>query len=228
MASRTSPVSLRRADLRSLLRELPSLAGPLPEFDVCAAPDAPASLFEEWLRSAVAAGVPEPHAMTLSTVDGDRTPSGRVLILKDIDARGWQFATGAASDKGRELDAWPRAALTFYWPALGRQVRARGSVSRLTAEESATDFRARSAGSRVVSLIGRQSERLRRPQDLDHAIALAAARVEREPDLVPDGWTVYSLAPTSVEFWQGDRERRHVRLRYIRSDDQWRQELLWP
>ena len=227
MRSRTDGVN-EGGGLRGLLRGLPSLAGPLPEFDVRAVPDEPEVLFEEWLRSAVAAGVPEPHAMTLSTVGTDGTPSARVLILKDIDGRGWQFASGAGSEKGRELDARPAAALTFYWPVLGRQVRVRGVVSRLGAEESAADFRARSAGSRVVGVIGRQSEVLRDPQDLDDGIARAAARVEREPDLVPDGWMVYAVAPTSVEFWQGDRGRRHVRLRYVRSADRWRQELLWP
>jgi pyridoxamine 5'-phosphate oxidase len=215
-------------DLRSQLRALPSLAGPFPPFDPDSAPADPVVLFTDWLWSAIDAGVPEPHATTLSTVDGDGRPSARVLIIKNVDGRGWQFASSATSTKGRELAAAPWAALTFYWPALGRQVRVRGDVSRADAQESAADFRNRSLGSRVVGLLGRQSQRLDSRPDLDVAIERATERITLDPELVPPDWSVYTVHPREVEFWQGDRQRRHVRLRYLRSGDEWRRELLWP
>lgn len=225
MALPSSPVN---TDLRTQLRALPSLAGPFPTFDPDSAPADPVVLFIAWLRGAIDAGVPEPHAATLSTVDGDGRPSARVLIIKNVDGRGWQFASSTASAKGRELAAAPWAALTFYWPALGRQVRVRGDVSRADAQESAADFRNRSLGSRVVGLLGRQSERLDGRPDLDVAIDRATELITLDPELVAPDWSVYTIQPREVEFWQGDRQRRHVRLRYLRSGDEWRRELLWP
>ncbi|MEO6086699.1 MAG: pyridoxamine 5'-phosphate oxidase family protein, partial [Umezawaea sp.] len=109
--------------VRQLLHSLPSLAGPLPSFDLDSAPGDPDVLFEEWLRDAVDSGVTEPHAMTLSTTDPSGRPSARVLILKNLDGGLWQFASGSGSRKGKELANNPWAALTFYWPTLGRQVR---------------------------------------------------------------------------------------------------------
>ena len=154
-------------DLRSLLRALPSLAGPFPSFDPDDAPDDPLILFAEWLGSAIDAGVPEPHAATFSTVDANGRPSARTLIIKNVDSRGWHVASSATSTKGCELAATPWAALTFYWSALGRQVRVRGEVSRAEAAESAADFRDRSLGSRIAGLLGRQSDRLDNRPDMD-------------------------------------------------------------
>lgn len=215
-------------DLRTLLRGLPVFAGDLPVFDPAAAPPDPRSLFTEWLRTAIDRGVAEPHVMVLSTVDPDGRPSSRALILKDVDAAGWQFASSSASRKGRELAGAPHAALSFYWQPLGRQVRVRGSVRSLGPAASARDFRARSAGSRVESLAGRQSEPLADPAEHAAAVRQAAARLAADPDLVPPEWTLYAVAPDEVEFWQADRGRRHVRLRYARRDGGWHRELLWP
>lgn len=96
---------------------LPVLTGQSPALDVDAVPAEPVSLFVTWLQQAVDAGVPEPHAMTLSTVDAQGMPRARVLIVKAVDERGWHFAVNSVSQKGRDLAAHPAAALTFYWPA---------------------------------------------------------------------------------------------------------------
>ena len=113
------------------------LAGASPEPDVSAVPVGPVSLFVTWLRQAVAAGVPEPHAMTLSTVDAHGMPRGRVLILKAVDEHGWHFAVSSVSQKGRDLAVNPVAALTFYWPALVRQVRIIETSSAMAPELAA-------------------------------------------------------------------------------------------
>ncbi|GGJ94164.1 pyridoxamine 5'-phosphate oxidase [Pilimelia anulata] len=214
--------------LRDVLRALPVLAGPLPAFDPAPTPDHPDDLFADWLAAAVAAGVAEPHAMVLSTVDADGVPDARVLILKDVDARGWQFAADAGSAKGRQIAANPSAALTLYWREQGRQVRARGPVTPLDRATSERDFRARPRDSRIAGLPGRQSAILASPADLDEARTTAASTLDRAPDTVPPHHTVYAVQPRTVEFWQGTPTRRHIRLRYTHTSHGWTQHLLWP
>jgi pyridoxamine 5'-phosphate oxidase len=210
------------------LRGLPSLAGPLPAFDPDEAPAVPDTLFERWLAEAIAAGVVEPHAMTLSTVDPAGRPSARVLILKYLDAGRWAFASGSGSRKGKELANTPWAALTFYWPVLGRQVRVRGPVEIADAEESAADFLARSAGARGAGMVGNQSEPLTDLAERDRVLDEASARAAADPGMVAPEWTVYRVVADEVEFWQGDERRRHVRLCYTRDGDGWTRQLLWP
>ncbi|UCM90755.1 pyridoxine/pyridoxamine 5'-phosphate oxidase [Streptomyces marincola] len=219
-------------DLRDLLRGLEVFAGDLPDFDPAAAPDDPVELFTEWLLGAVAAGVREPHAMTVSTADAAGSPSARVLILKNAEpgpGGGWQFAAHRVGLKGRDLDQRPYAALTFYWQPLARQVRVRGPVEPAGPGPSAADFLARSPGARAEALLGRQSTVLADLATRDEAIARSRARVEEHPDLVPPEWTLYTVRAEEAEFWQGDRERNHTRLRYRRAaGGAWRRELLWP
>ncbi|CAN5435313.1 pyridoxal 5'-phosphate synthase [soil metagenome] len=146
-------------------------------------------LFVEWLCHAIDSGVPEPHAMTLSTVSGSGRPSARVLILRDVtaDDAGWHFATSAASPKAVQLSTNPVAALAFYWPALGRQVRIEGTVTVDPPEVAEADFLARSPDARA--------------------------------HLDIDDWRSYAVRAEAVEFWQADPGRRHLRLRYARSAD---------
>ncbi|WP_433256182.1 pyridoxine/pyridoxamine 5'-phosphate oxidase [Streptosporangium sp. CA-135522] len=214
-------------DLRRLLRALPVFPASMPGFDTAGAPDDPDELFVEWLEAAIAAGVPAPHAMTLSTVDDGR-PAARVLILKNLTGGEWQFATGSTSPKGRQLAAHPHAALTFFWPTIGRQIRIRGAVRPADRADSARDFLGRPPGSRAEALIGRQSQVLADPAELDAALAEAYAKVEDDPDLVAPHWTLYGVRAEQVEFWQGDPERRHTRLRYSRAGDAWSKQTLWP
>ncbi|MFJ8075430.1 pyridoxal 5'-phosphate synthase [Streptomyces sp. NPDC096176] len=202
----------------------------LPAFDPAAAPGEPLPLFHRWFGEAVAAGQTEPHTMTLATVDDRGRPDARVLMLHDADARGWHFASHATSAKGRQLAAHPEAALVFYWAAQGRQVRLRGPVSSVSAEESLADLHARSTGALAAALTGRQSEVLTSEAELARASQAAWERAQAEPDAPVATWTRYVLAPREVEFFQGDERRRHLRLRYRREapGGAWERELLWP
>lgn len=128
---------------RQYLRSFPDFPENLPEFDAALAPADPAELFRQWLEEALAAGEPQPHACSLATADASGQPSSRMLILKNIDDDGWHIATARSSRKGQELSVNPKAALNFYWPLQGRQVRVAGSVVELSAEASAADWRAR-------------------------------------------------------------------------------------
>lgn len=214
--------------MRSVLRALPVLSGSAPTFDPDRTPSDPMSLFVEWFGIAVDAGVPEPHAMSLSTVDGSGRPDARMLILKDIDSAGWHFAVSTASRKSHDLAANPAAALTFYWPQLVRQVRVRGPVVADSAEVTSADFLSRSSGARAHVLVARQSQPLAAAGDVDGALSQARAALDADPALVPAEWVSYAVAPERVEFWQGDPERRHQRLQYTRDSDGWSKTLLWP
>ncbi|MFJ4853661.1 pyridoxal 5'-phosphate synthase [Streptomyces sp. NPDC088730] len=189
----------------------------LPVFDPAAAPQAPLPLFHAWFEEAVAAGQAEPHTMTLATADADGLPDVRTLMLHDADERGWHFATHATSAKGRQLATRPHAALGFYWPAQGRQVRVRGPVTACSAAESRADLHARSTGALASALVGRQSEVLGSTGELGRASDAAWQRARTEPEAEVTSWTRYVVEPYEVEFFQGDARRRHVRLRYRRD-----------
>lgn len=213
---------------RSYLRRLPVLAGTSPGFDTADVPADPVSLFTRWLQQAADAGVPEPHAMTLSTVDAQGMPRARVLILKAVDSNGWHFAVSSVSQKGRDLAAHPAAALTFYWPALVRQVRIAGAVVSDGPLASADDFLARPLGSRAMALTLRQSQPLGDIAELQAEIDKAHRKLDDDPDLVPDEWVSYAVRPNEVEFWEGSADRRHRRLNYHRVGDRWDRTQLWP
>jgi pyridoxamine 5'-phosphate oxidase len=217
--------------LREMLRSQQVFPAGMPEFDPHAVPDDPVTLFLRWLEAAIRDAVPAPHAMTLATADDRGRPSSRVLICKDVDGGGrWYFASGAASGKGRDLAGNPHAALSFWWPQQGRQIRIRGTVVPAGTQASAADFLARPPASRAEALIGRQSEPLDDLAELDRAVKEAQARVDADPGLVAPDWTLYALTAAEAEFWQGDLDRRHVRLRYRRdgSGSGWVRQLLWP
>ncbi|MFC8505669.1 pyridoxal 5'-phosphate synthase [Streptomyces sp. NPDC057411] len=200
----------------------------LPAFDPATAPAEPLPLFREWFVSAVEAKAVEPHTMALATADADGRPDVRIVMLHDADERGWHFASHAGSAKGKQLAARPEAALTFYWPVQGRQVRVRGRVSTGTPEEAYADLHARTTGALASALVGHQSEVLDSARTLAEASAAAWERARREPDADAPSWTLYVVEPSEVEFFQGDEQRRHVRLRYRRSGTAWVRELLWP
>lgn len=211
-----------------MLRSLRVWDVELPDFDPAAAPPAPLDLFTRWLTQAVAAGQTEPHTMSLATVDEDGLPDVRIVMLHGADADGWAFASHTTSRKGRQLAARPYAALDFYWPAQGRQIRLRGPVTAAPPEEGQADLHARSTGALAAALVGKQSDVLGSAEELARASDAAWERAGLEPDATAPTWTLYRLQPQEVEFFQGDARRRHVRLVYRRTGTDWRTELLWP
>lgn len=206
-------------ELMARVRAAPVLGVPLPGFDPDAAPDIPGPLFAAWLARALAEGVVEPQVMTLSTVSADGTPSARVLMLRGIDTArcAYDFASDAGSRKGRDLAQVPRAALTWYWPSHGRQIRMTGPVAVLGPEAARRDFLGRSPASRAAGFTGRMSGPLPGRAEYQRAWHAARETVARDPRRVPPGHTVYRLYATSAEFFQADPGRAHIRLRYDRA-----------
>jgi pyridoxamine 5'-phosphate oxidase len=215
--------------IRNVLRVLEVFPGDLPGFDPRSAPPDPVTLFVTWLKDAIRDHVLGAQAMTLATADAAGRVSSRVLLCKDVDQDGrWYFASDSGSRKGRELGANPSAALSFYWPQQGRQVRICGTVTPAGTHASTEDFLALSPASRAEARTGRQSQPLDDITDLDQALHRAEAEVTVHAGLVAPAWTRYALTADEVEFWQTDPERRHVRLQYQRSGDTWSHRLLWP
>ncbi|KAH7265615.1 uncharacterized protein BKA55DRAFT_503310 [Fusarium redolens] len=218
--------------LQAKLRALPVLEGAsYPKTEFASFPETPHQAFDTWLDEAITANVPEPHAVTLSTVDEQGHPDARVLILKNVDHRGWHFAIKANSPKGRQISANNNVALTFYWPKIGRQIRLRGKANALSRSECDQDWTARSAMAKITAKVSRQSEPLNDPHELEAKMAEAVKshKIEgQEPS--SEGWMVYAVAPQTVEFWQASSDRLHQRLSYNwdLAQSTWNKEALWP
>ncbi|GIN23236.1 MAG TPA: pyridoxamine 5'-phosphate oxidase [Bacillus bacterium] len=213
---------------RNLLRNLKSLEGPFPKFDPANVPSNPNELFQEWFHIAIKNGVHEPHSMTLSTINCIGQPDARVLILKDMDEDGWYFASSSNSMKGQQLKMNPNVSLTFYWSLIGRQVRIRGASMRGGKEQSAKDFLERGEIARAIALLGKQSKVLPDSKVLEESFIQQIERMKNEPNIVDPNWCLYKVRASEVEFWQGDRERKHIRLLYRMENNTWIKELLWP
>lgn len=195
-------------------------------------PGDPMDFFHRWLKEAIAAEILEPNAMTLATVDALGMPEARIVLLKDADARGFTFFTNYGSAKGISLAARPQASLVFYWDILFRQVRVRGTVEKVSREETAAYWRTRPRGSRLGARASVQSTALASRAQLEEAFAREEARFggqEGTDDIpLPDAWGGYRIVPEFFEFWQGQTSRLHDRLTYARTKQGWQIGRLAP
>ena len=182
-----------------------------------------------WLEAARDADPEDYNAMTLSTVDAEGHPDARIVLLRDVDREGsgFLFYTNYRSAKGKQLADHPSAALTFFWPALERQLRIRGTVERLSAEESDRYFNSRPRPSRIGAWASQQSESITDRNALEAARAEVEARFPGDVPRPPH-WGGYRLVADAIEFWQGRPGRLHDRIRCKRQGESWIQERLQP
>lgn len=189
----------------------------------------PIRQFQGWLRDAVSENLLLPEAATLATSNRNNRPTGRMVLLKQVDDRGFVFYTNYRSEKARALDENPFASMVFYWPQLERQVRVEGSVARVSEQESDEYFRTRPRDSQIGAIASPQSQviesraaldqRLRQLEDLYRDVT-----IER-----PSHWGGYRLKPERIEFWKGRLGRLHDRILYeLQSDESWSIKRLAP
>lgn len=190
--------------------------------------DDPMAQWHRWHDDAFEAGVVEPNAMVLSTIDDGEYPDARLVLVRGADARGFTFFTNFESAKGDQLALRPVAALTFAWLDLHRQVRVRGTVSRVPAAESDEYFATRPRGSQIGAWASPQSSVLDGRDELDRRVARFTADFDGRDVPRPGHWGGYLVTPIEWEFWQGRSNRLHDRLRYRPRADGWVVERLAP
>jgi pyridoxamine 5'-phosphate oxidase len=192
------------------------------------APRDPMREFELAFGRASARAPFDPTAAALATADAAAAPSCRMVLVKQFDARGFQVFTNFESRKGREVDANPRAALTWHWPWIEEQVRAEGTIERLAAEESDAYFAARPRGSQLGAWASRQSEPLPSRIALLRRVVATEARHLGGAVPRPPFWGGYLLRPDRIEFWKGKPSRLHERREFRLDAEGWSVERLSP
>lgn len=192
--------------------------------------DDPFALFEDWLGAAKAKEINDPNAVAVATADAQGFPDVRMVLLKDVDERGFVFYTNTQSAKGVQLAENARAALCFHWKSLRRQVRVRGVVSRVSPEEADAYFQSRARDSRIGAWASQQSRPLESRFALEKAVAGYAAKFNIGDIPRPEHWTGYRIAPLHMEFWRDRAFRLHDRLVFERNgvDARWTTERLYP
>jgi pyridoxamine 5'-phosphate oxidase len=178
----------------------------------------PFAQFRFWFDEALRAEQPDPEAMTLSTATRDGAVSARIVLLKGFDSDGFVFFTNYQSRKGRELIENPRAALTFYWYTLNRQVRIEGTAEQVSPAESEEYFATRPRGSQIGAWTSPQSEEIPDRETLVRKLAEMEVRFGEDPIPCPLFWGGFRLRPDFLEFWQGRENRLHDRIVYKRVD----------
>jgi pyridoxamine 5'-phosphate oxidase len=192
--------------------------------------DDPFALFAEWFALAGKKEPNDPNAMALATADESGMPDVRMVLLKDFDACGLTFYTNLESAKGRQLGANPQAAVVFHWKSIRRQVRFRGPVEAVTAEEADAYFASRARGARIGAHASLQSRPLESRFALEKAVAAKTAKFGLGDIPRPENWSGYRLRPLQVEFWVNRPFRLHERLQYKRESASapWTKQNLYP
>lgn len=182
----------------------------------------PMKQFTHWFDEAVAAGLPEPNAMVLTTFGVGEGPHARTVLLKAHDDAGFTFYTNRTSRKGRDLAADPRCCALFPWYGLGRQVTVEGAVRPLSRAESEPYYHSRPWLSQIGAWASYQSTVLASREELDDRVAELSARWPEGTDVpMPDFWGGYLIVPNRIEFWQSRPNRLHDRLSYRFEADSW-------
>lgn len=211
-------------DIASLRKEYSKAA-----LDTRAVSQDPINQFTKWFDEAINAKVPEPNAMNLATVNENGRPASRIVLLKGIEDNKFVFYTNHQSRKGKELDANPACALTFFWPELERQVRIEGVASRTDEKRAEKYFQSRPRGSQLGAWASPQSTLISDRSLLEERVKKLEEKFKGQDILPkPNQWGGYVIDPLMIEFWQGRPSRLHDRILYTKDDGMWKINRLAP
>lgn len=194
----------------------------------------PIEQFKVWLRDAEAAGIFEPNAFVLGTVNNVGQPTSRTVLLKGINEDGFFFATNYLSRKGNAIEAEPRVSATFGWYSMFRQVLIEGRAVKVQSQESDEYFNTRPRDSQLAAWASRQSQPIPSRAALEQQFSAAAAKFEGVAVTRPEFWGGYRILPTRIEFWKGRSNRMHDRIVFARTElavgqyGEWSLERLQP
>ncbi|GAA0231342.1 pyridoxamine 5'-phosphate oxidase [Marinomonas primoryensis] len=181
----------------------------------------PLALFDTWLEKAIEVCPDDPTAMVFSSVDADGWPHSRVVLLKQRNEFGFSFFTNYDSEKAQQLAHNNKACMTFFWPALSRQIRVEGTIEKVSREISETYFSSRPRGSQLAARTSKQSAVIENRDVLQKAFNAEEQAFNEQDVPCPENWGGYVLKPKFIEFWQGRPSRLHDRICFILDSDQW-------
>jgi pyridoxamine 5'-phosphate oxidase len=188
----------------------------------------PIALFQTWFAEAIESGIEEPSAMTVATIDVNGHPDARMMLLKDVDERGFVFYTNLGSAKAQALRHDPHVALCFYWSEIGKQVRIRGRANIVTDEEADAYFATRPRLSQISAWASKQSQPMRGYFELETEVAKSVLRFGLREISRPPFWSGFRVVPECIEFWLQKPFRRHRRILYERISGGWQNRWLYP
>ncbi|HLS70224.1 MAG TPA: pyridoxamine 5'-phosphate oxidase [Chitinophagaceae bacterium] len=191
----------------------------------------PIVFFEKWFKDAIDSQISESNAMTLATVDDAGIPHARIVLLKEINSKGFVFFTNYQSNKGKQMEKHNKVSLLFFWKELERQVRIEGRVEKISAEESEEYFNSRPLGSRIGALASPQSQIIKSRDVLEKKQKQLEEQAASDPSSIqrPEHWGGYIVKPYFMEFWQGRESRLHDRIAFEKlADSNWKIYRLAP
>ena len=188
----------------------------------------PIEQFKHWFKHAVDLEIPDVNAMTIATALSNGLPSARIVLLKEVDDKGFVFFTNYEGRKGKELTQNPHAALLFYWKELEQQIRIEGKVKKIGKNESDAYFNVRPLESKMSAIVSRQSSVVQDREHLEERwVKYLKDNYEKEIKR-PENWGGYRVIPEKIEFWQGRKNRLHDRILYTKNKSGWNIERLEP
>jgi len=191
--------------------------------------DNPFELFKIWMKEAEKKEENDPNALSLATANKNGAPSVRIVLLKDVNAKGFVFYTNLESQKSKEIFENPNASMCFHWKSLLRQVRVSGKISIVADSEADKYFHSRPHGSKIGAWASKQSKVLANRAELEKRMDDYKKQFNNTKNIPrPSNWSGWMLKPDSIEFWLGEADRIHERLRYFKVKNQWNKELLYP
>lgn len=189
----------------------------------------PMSQFEDWFYEAETSQlVDEVNAFTLSTLDVDGFPKGRVVLLKEFSSKGFVFYTNYGSEKGKAIVKNPQVCISFFWPALERQIIIKGIAEKTSEESAITYFNSRPRESQLGALVSEQSEPIENRETLEAKHHALEQQFKEQPIPKPKNWGGFLITPVSFEFWQGRKSRLHDRIYYQKEGERWVLQRLQP